>query len=56
MIFLTVSVEADRTGKRYGEKIEPDEVIPASAAGADDGQLARATAWLQSQPACGRNP
>lgn len=54
MIFLTVSVEADRTGKRYGEKIEPDEVIPASPAGrADDAQLARAIAWLQSQPRCG---
>jgi carboxyl-terminal processing protease len=54
MIFLTVSVEADRTGRRYGEKIEPDEVIPAPAPGsADDAQLARAVAWLKSQPRCG---
>lgn len=54
MILLTVSVEADRTGKRYGEKIEPDEVIPASAPGAADAQLDRAIAWLKSQPACTR--
>lgn len=53
MIFLTVSVEADRTGKRYGEKIEPDEVIPAPAPGSsDDTQLARAVAWLGAQT-CG---
>jgi C-terminal processing protease CtpA/Prc len=53
MIFLTVSVEADRTGKRYGEKIEPDEVIAAPAAGStEDEQLARAVAWLGAQ-SCG---
>ncbi|HTE48068.1 MAG TPA: S41 family peptidase [Gemmatimonadaceae bacterium] len=54
MIFLTVSVEADRTGRRYGEKIEPDETIQPSPKGStEDAQLARAVAWLLSQPNCG---
>jgi C-terminal processing protease CtpA/Prc len=50
MILLTTSVEADRNGKRYGEKITPDEMIPATPAGvAGDPQLDRAIAWLRSQ-------
>ena len=50
MILLTTAVEADRTGKRYGEKLAPDEVIPAAASGAtDDPQMDRAVAWLKSQ-------
>lgn len=53
MIFLTVSVETDRTGRRYGEKIDPDEIIPGAPSGdQSDQQLARAVAWLASQPAC----
>ncbi|MEO8619560.1 MAG: S41 family peptidase [bacterium] len=53
MILLTTAVEADRTGKRYGEKIAPDEVVPAAASGvAGDPQVERAVAWLQSQT-CG---
>lgn len=55
MVVLTVAVEADRTGKRYGEKIDPDEVIPVSSAdGTADPQLARAVAWLRSTPECTR--
>jgi len=51
MILLTTAVETDRTGKRYGEKLPPDEVIPAGAKGArDDPQMDRAVAWLVSQP------
>jgi C-terminal processing protease CtpA/Prc len=50
MIVLTVSVEADRNGKRYGQKIEPDEIIAHDPVA--DPQLARAVAWLRSQPAC----
>jgi C-terminal processing protease CtpA/Prc len=51
MILLTTAVEADRNGKRYGEKIEPDEVIPLAAAGgaADDPPMKRAIEWLRSQ-------
>jgi carboxyl-terminal processing protease len=50
MILLTTAVEADRTGKRYGEKLTPDEVIPAAASGAtEDPQMDRAIAWLKLQ-------
>jgi carboxyl-terminal processing protease len=53
MIVLTVSVEADRNGVRYGGKIDPDESIPIDSA-AGDVQLSRAVAWLKSQQAsCG---
>ena len=53
MIFLTTAVEADRAGHRYGQKIEPDEAIMTAPAGsAEDPQLARAIAWLKSQPSC----
>ena len=45
MILLTVSVEADRTGKRYGEKIPPDEVVEA-ARNTPDPQIAAAVRWL----------
>jgi C-terminal processing protease CtpA/Prc len=48
-IILTVSIEADRTGKQYGEKVDPDEVIAALAPGASepDAALNAATAWLR---------
>ena len=50
IILLTASVEADRTGKRYGERVIPDEVLPAGAIGAtDDPQRDRAIEWLESQ-------
>ncbi len=49
MIQLTVAVEADRNGFRYGERIGPSEVVADTAA-----QLAAATAWLKAQPACKR--
>ena len=53
MILLTTAIEADRTGKQYGEKVDPDEIVPAPAAGAppataaDDATMAVATAWLK---------
>jgi len=50
MILLTTAVEADRTGKRYGQQLTPDEVIPTAVSGAtDDPQLDRAVAWLKLQ-------
>ncbi|MFL5488934.1 MAG: peptidase S41, partial [Gemmatimonadaceae bacterium] len=50
MIMLTTAVEADRTGQRYGEKLSPDELIPARATdAAADPQMDRAVAWLKSQ-------
>ncbi len=51
MIVLTVSVEADRTGRRYGGKIDPSETVAADTAGGEL-QLARAIGWLKNQPAC----
>jgi hypothetical protein len=33
MILLTTSIDVDRTGKQYGEKVDPDELIPAPASG-----------------------
>jgi carboxyl-terminal processing protease len=50
MIVLTTAVEADRTGKRYGEQLTPDELIPAAANGTTaDPQMDRAIVWLMSQ-------
>ena len=52
MILLTVSIEADRTGKQYGEKVDPDEVIPATPGNVaplsrtDDATIAAAKSWL----------
>jgi carboxyl-terminal processing protease len=47
MILLTVSLEADRTGRRYGGKVDPDEILSDDAA-----TMARAREWLRSQPTC----
>jgi C-terminal processing protease CtpA/Prc len=53
MIFLTTAIEADRTGKQYGEKVDPDEIVPAPPGNAppssaiDDQTMAAAIAWLK---------
>lgn len=53
MILLTTAIEADRTGKQYGEKVDPDEIIAAPAPGAslsssiDDPTVAAAMSWLK---------
>jgi len=49
----TSAVDVDRTGQRFGEKIRPDELVPA-AAGTEDAGLAAAVRWLSSQPRCRR--
>jgi carboxyl-terminal processing protease len=53
-ILLTVAIEADRTGKQYGEKVDPDEIVAAPAAGATDpdATIAAATSWLRAS--CGK--
>ena len=57
MILLTTAIEADRTGKLYGEKVDPDETIPAAGPGAppassiEDPTMAAAIAWLKTS--CG---
>ena len=53
MMLLTVSVMADRTGRLYGHKVEPDEIIVAAADTSHDAQLDRAVAWLKTQPSGG---
>lgn len=50
-LVLTVSVQADRTGRAYGGTVSPDDTVTPDAA-AGDAPLARATAWLRSQPRC----
>lgn len=50
MLVVTTAVDADRTGKRYGHGIVPDEVTSGASADApDDPQVDRAVAWLHSQ-------
>lgn len=54
MIFITTSKFADRTGKVYGEKIAPDELVDAPAL-SDPGKdlvVRAATGWLESRPEC----
>jgi hypothetical protein len=51
MILLTTAVEADRTGRRYGEKVDPDERVEAPA-GTDDATLSLATQWLRQSSGC----
>jgi C-terminal processing protease CtpA/Prc len=46
MILLTTAVEADRTGRKYGDKIDPDVRVEAGTTAAGDAVLAAATQWL----------
>lgn len=50
-LVLTVSVQADRTGRAYGGTIPPDDPVSPDAA-AGDAALAQAIAWLRAQPSC----
>ena len=47
MLLLTTSVYADRTGRLYGGRIEPDVEIPPRAEGEEDAALQAAIAWLK---------
>lgn len=55
MIYLTVSTMADRTGRLYGQEVEPDVSVPGRRTGdpATDAALGAAVSWLMTQPACG---
>ena len=51
MILLTTAIEVDRTGKRYGGKVDPDE--PHEAAGPNgDPAMSAASEWLKKSSAC----
>jgi C-terminal processing protease CtpA/Prc len=54
MIVLTTAIEADRTGKTYGQKVDPDEVIagPNSSAAESDSTAAAAVRWLKQESRC----
>jgi C-terminal processing protease CtpA/Prc len=56
-ILLTIAVDVDRTGRRYGDKVDPDELIePGAAPGvaADDPTVAAAIKWLKQSSGCGK--
>ena len=57
MTLRTTAVGADRTGERYGEKIEPDGVVEAArpAWPGDDRTLAAVVPWLKQSSGCGKN-
>jgi len=49
ILLLTTSVYADRTGKQYGNRIQPDVLVePSAKQDTPDAALARALEWLQS--------
>jgi carboxyl-terminal processing protease len=52
MMLLTTSIFADRTGTRYGSKLEPDQIInePRNDDLASDPTIRAATQWLAQQP------
>jgi hypothetical protein len=54
MIVLTTAIEADRTGKTYGQKVGPDEVIEGanSSAAESDSTAAAAVRWLKQESRC----
>jgi carboxyl-terminal processing protease len=56
MILLTTAVEADRTGRQYGGKVDPDEVVGGenTAAAQTDSTAAAASRWLRSESRCAR--
>jgi C-terminal processing protease CtpA/Prc len=58
MILLTTAVDADRTGRRYGDKVEPDETVaanPPSGVG-DEPTIAAAIRWLTQASGCAKVP
>jgi carboxyl-terminal processing protease len=53
MILLTRAVDADRAGRRYGDKIDPDERVD-TAASTGDTTLSVALQWLRQSSGCGK--
>jgi carboxyl-terminal processing protease len=51
-IFLTTAVEADRTGRRFGDKIEPDQRVDVEPADVGDAAMEAATQWLRASSSC----
>ncbi len=56
-ILLTIAVDVDRTGRRYGDKVDPDELVepgPAPGTNADDPTVGAAIKWLKQSSGCGK--
>ena len=53
-LILTVSTMADRTGRLYGEKVIPDQLVEGVRTGdpETDDPLAASIDWLRERPAC----
>lgn len=56
MILLTTAVDADRTGKRYGDKVDPDERVEPDTTPTmtGDSALAAAVRWLTQSSGCAK--
>lgn len=53
IILLTTATMADRNGKRYGTRVEPDELIAAATGSSEeDPTLSAAVKWLMQSPTC----
>jgi C-terminal processing protease CtpA/Prc len=52
MMLLTTAVDADRTGRLYGDKIDPDQRVEASVATGRDNTLSMAIEWLKQASGC----
>lgn len=51
---ITIGFSRDRTGRQYGLRLTPDELVPAGTDPARDEPLESAMAWLRRQPSCSR--
>jgi len=51
MILLTTAVDADRSGRRYGDKIAPDELVDAAPT---ELVISTAVQWLLQSSGCGK--
>ena len=52
LLVLTTSVDVDRNGKAYGDKLEPDQVVTTPPDAGADSVMNAAAAWLAGQPSC----
>jgi len=55
-IFLTTAIEVDRTGHRFGEKIDPDQRVDSDSTEAGDAVVEAAKRWLRESSGCRQTP
>jgi C-terminal processing protease CtpA/Prc len=51
---LATELFADRTGRRYGRKVDPDERVEGDATAGNDPVLAAAVRWLKQSSGCAK--